>query len=390
MATIDEVLAHAGGLGRYQRRMLLHTGGGFFVSSGSLLLPTLLYPRLEDEWAPAFSKEAKVVLDSVFFLGNTLGLLAFGPVGDHLGRRPAVNASLVMLIVAGAACFACSGVVALGLARFCVGFAVGGVLNASFVLQVELASPDRRIAVKVFLSAVGWVSGALWLTLVAYCVRDAPWPWMGLYLAPTVPLLLANALCLAESPRYLLAKGRHADAGAQLAQLAQTNGRPLPPRLRALQPPPSPPPSRGEGSVQRVYTRVMELFHPSLRRRTLLVGLAWFGSTCCYYGVSLGASLPLASDGDAFKQNFLANLLEAPAYTLMLCADRFGRRRTWAAFLLVAAVALILLAAVQREAPHGHGHGEGSSEESGEVGGRRRRRRPPPLPLRSGSSLPLP
>ena len=37
--------------------------------------------------------------------------------------------------------------------------------------------------------------------------------------------------------------------------------------------------------------RAAELLHPSLRQRTLLVGLAWFGSTCVYYGVALSTGL---------------------------------------------------------------------------------------------------
>ena len=46
---------------------------------------------------------------------------------------------------------------------------------------------------------------------------------------------------------------------------------------------------------------------------------------------------------DLYAQNALSALLEAPAYLLMACADSFGRRRTWACFLIVAALPLLFL-----------------------------------------------
>ena len=259
-----------------------------------------LIDSVREEW-DGIDKNTQVMIDSLFFLGNTLGLLFFGPIGDHFGRKPAINASLALLIVAGALGFASTGVASLGMARFFVGFFVGGLLNACFVLQVELASPAKRMPTKVLLS-LSWVGGSLYLTVVAYLVRNSPWQLIIWYLLPAPALLMANLLFMVESPRFLLAQGRQDDACAQLKQLAEVNGRPLPPHLSTLQAPP-------RDGTRGVREKMMELFHPNLRRRTLLVGLAWFGSTCCYYGVALGAPLPLG--GDYFMQNALGNLLEA-------------------------------------------------------------------------------
>ena len=98
----------------------------------------------------------------------------------------------------------------------------------------------------------------------------------------------------------------------------------------------------------------MELFHPSIRRRTLLVAVAWFGSTCAYYGVALSPVHVMGED--IYLQNALGGLLELPAYLLMpILGDRFGRSRTWAGFLIVGSVPLLILSWYFHN-HHTHGH----------------------------------
>ena len=336
--SIDDLLIAAGGLGRYQFQQAVLNCGSFAICSASLLLPNLLYPRLREAW-PSLTKAETASVSSIFFVGNLLGLAVWGSFGESYGRRKATIYSLALLLVVSPLSFAVSSVPGLAATRACVGFAVGGLLNAAFLLQVELAPPKERMKSKIILALAGWVVGALWVDLLAFMVRGASsWRLLALYLAPFVFLLLAAILFLEESARYLLVSGKHDAALSTLYEIGETNRNPLPASTRLQQPPPT---SSDDGATLR---RALELLHPTLRKRTALVGLAWFGSTCAYYGVALSGGDPLAG-GDLYLTNALSALLEAPAYLVMACADTFGRRRTWAAFLIIAAIALMLLAA---------------------------------------------
>lgn len=458
--TIDEILILAGGYGRYQWQQAVLNCGCLATCASTLLLPNLLYPRLHDAW-PTLTSADTAAATSLFFVGNFVGLAAWGAFGDAAGRRPATLFSLAMLIVAACLGFLCNGIVGFTAVRAAVGVAVGGLYNGCFLLQMEASAPADRMRSKIILATLGWVVGALWVDLIAYLVSDSSsWRLLALYLTPTAPLLVAAWMYLNESPRYLLAAGRPAEALAALHVIARTNCRPLPPNIRLQHtdaPPPAPSaagtaaeegpayPSSSESSTvgelsslsssrapappsstaatppasrgRELIIRVRELLHPSLRRRTLLVGIAWFGSTAAYYGVALNAmgtlgALPLPhcrraaaihsppvtqhacnwtrchapnahprhaptagsprrtrellahlnkytlrgatpsrtcaragiGGGSIYVQNCVSSLLEVPAYLLMASADRIGRRRAWAAFLLVTTASLLLLA----------------------------------------------
>ena len=116
----------------------------------------------------------------------------------------------------------------------------------------------------------------------------------------------------------------------------------------------APLPSRSaDGSQSSSLRRAAELFHPLLLRRTILVGIGWFGSTGVYYAVVLA---PPAVEGDVYVQNALGGLLELPAYLAMpVMGECCGRPRAWALFLAVVAAALLALELVPRSAEGGSG-----------------------------------
>ena len=200
----------------------------------------------------------------------------------------------------------------------------------------------------------------LWTVGIAYAVRSTQWQLLVLYLLPAPPMLVWAVLQvqlraaytalphhlhllltppftttstttsllpvqLRESPRFMLAKGWHAPATASLRRIAATNGASLPANL-TLALPPAPSPRHG---LRGKLGGFGELWHPALRARSALVGVAWFGSTSTYYGVVLAGGQP----GDLYVRNALGAILELPAYVLMpVLGERWGRRRSKSAF----------------------------------------------------------
>ena len=404
--TIDQLLVRAGGFGPHQCGQAVLCAACNMCTAAACFLPNFLYPRLRTAW-PELTEASTATLGSIFFLGNTAGLLFWGGFADTHGRRPAVNAALAMLILASVATFSSVGFESLAVARAFAGFAVGGVLNASTVLLLEVVPPHRRMSGKLCLVIGGWVPGQLWLTCVAYLMRERDLAWLGVaHLLPAPFLLLATTRWLDESPRYLLTSSEHGDAAATaaLVRVAHTNGSPLPAGARVAsilhraRPRIAPAvaatangchangceakngggagggggecgggadgdggsnkpggigvavgsangPHASGGRRYSLRERAAELLHPSLRRRTLLVGLAWFGSTCVYYGVALSSHS--SHDESIYMHNLLGALLEFVAYLLMpLLSGACGRSATWTAFLALGAMPLLAISAL--------------------------------------------
>lgn len=340
---IDTYLVLSGGFGQHQRKQTLLCSAFFVMSSATLLLPNFLWPVLRDTW-PWLSDTDTATLDSAFFVGFTLGLIAAGPLGDQYGRLRIVRASFVLHILAAAATFLCDSFSSLLVVRFVVAIGVAGQINTAFLLALEICAPADRMTSKTLLTVVGWESGAFWLVGIAWLLRDhkPSWRVMVLYLLPA-PLALVACSRLHESPRWLLTQGRHAEAELILKRIAAANGAYLTTALRPVDAPDAN--GSGGGGMGSLARRVLQLLRPSLRRRTALISFAWFGSTCSYYGVALMP--PPFGTVDLYTQQLLSVVVELPAYLLMpVLGNRLGRRRAWACYLTVAALPLLLLFAL--------------------------------------------
>ena len=394
--SVDDALHIGGGFGRHQRRLLFTMCFYYGLGSTVTLLPVFLLPVLQREWDLMPLHFA--LIESGFFAGNTLGLLVGGGVADVYGRRHTFRLGFWMVVMAGSFTFMVDSVPLLVVARLVTGFGYG-FAQSCFVLLLEFCSTaSQRTSADVAINVGGWATGMMWLTLVAYALQDQPWRWLILSLLPAVPVGVAFLLprFLLESPRFLLARGDAQGAASVLREVAETNCKPLPADVRLLAPP-----RRSEGGVASAW---LQLLHPSLRRRTVLLTVAWIGSyctakvaplavpslprvrlaalgdlrgtapghwaashglrcsseplqsrphhtafdppgsTCSYYGVTLWQ---LDFGGGIYLQNALGASLELPAYVLMkVLADHLGRRACWCIFLSTCTATLVLLSAL--------------------------------------------
>ena len=213
-----------------------------------------------------------------------------------------------------------------------------------------------------------------WRALIAICA-----------IPPTVCLMCAS--CLPESPRWLLEKGRHADAAAVLRRAAAINGivpsaccsasgkelslrgmanvdADIEPGIDAQAP----------AHAQSFCAQVRLLLRPGRQRRiTLLTWGVWFGFGCTYYGlVLLMPSLFPAPAGQCFNfaEIFTSSAGEIIGLTAVICTlggrraliDVLGRRgvQTWG-YGLCGALMLIVGIAITVDAGGG-GNGEASPE----------------------------
>jgi len=316
-----------------QRRAAVLVAFGEFVDGYDLLVmgAALIFLR------PQFGMSPSTVglLGASTFLGAMIGLLIFGDMSDRLGRRAIFVVNLVFFVVFSIASAFVTDITQLFIVRFLVGVGVGMDIPTSTAYLAEIAPAKQRGRILGSLLNVMWILGALTSTLVALPLTawfgDQAWRWMlGLAALPALLILLGRK-GLPESPRWLLARGRVAEARDAFAafDIVAT------PAMLATG-------RRGGGSYG-------ELFRPPYRKRLLWVAVVFMLN--CFSGsiTSIATPLVLRSVGALSVQ---ATLLFSAAVWLTSLAgtalgavliDRIGRRALcYFSVLPYAAVALLM------------------------------------------------
>jgi AAHS family 4-hydroxybenzoate transporter-like MFS transporter len=190
--------------------MLAQIFDGYDISSISMAVPALI--RAWSQPGAAFANT--FVMSSV---GIMIGALSSGPIGDRIGRKPVLIASLVVLAVSSLACTRVASVQDLVMLRLITGIGIGMLLPATVALSSDYL-PERLRAGGVMIvftgAPLGGFAGGM---LVSWLLPTYGWTvifWIG-GLLPLV-LIPATLFWLPESPRFLLAKGRLNESGARL------------------------------------------------------------------------------------------------------------------------------------------------------------------------------
>ncbi|KZV43565.1 plastidic glucose transporter 4 [Dorcoceras hygrometricum] len=168
---------------------------------------------------------------SCALLGSAVGAWYAGPLADRYGRVRSMQVAAALLAVSALGSGLVHGVWDLVLWRLVGGTGVGmaSVIAPAYIAEVSPAAIRGRLGSMQQLAIVlgifaallsdAWLAGAaggaektLWLGLEA-------WRWM--FLAAVVPALVYGTLVLGvpESPRYLVARGRLAEAKAVLREV---------------------------------------------------------------------------------------------------------------------------------------------------------------------------
>jgi AAHS family 4-hydroxybenzoate transporter-like MFS transporter len=190
--------------------MLAQIFDGYDISSIGMAVPALI--RAWGLSGPAFANT--FVMSSI---GIMIGALSSGPIGDRIGRKPVLIASLVVLAVSSLACTQVTAVADLAMLRLITGIGIGMLLPATVALSSDYL-PERLRAggiMIVFTGApLGGFAGGM---LVSHLLPIYGWTsifWIGGVLPlALIPIAL---LWMPESPRFLLAKGRLKESGKRL------------------------------------------------------------------------------------------------------------------------------------------------------------------------------
>ena len=205
------------------------------------------------------------------YVGQIIGALAFSSAAERYGRVPCAAASTAIYAVMSLACAGAWSFSALLICRFIQGIGVGGEMPVAATYISELSKARGRgrfFMLYEMIFPIGlMVTGQVGAILVPQL------GWQIMFLIGGIPGLIIAFLLLRlpESPRWLIGKGRLAEAEAVVMRLeaaASKAGAALakPPVVTMPVQVPVPPRSRGTWS---------ELLSPAYRGRTLIVWVLW-------------------------------------------------------------------------------------------------------------------
>ena len=138
--SIDEAIERVGN-GPFQHRILVAAGLCFMADAMEVLLLSFLSTVLKHEWDLSESSVDSIV--AVVFAGALLGTLVLGTAGDLCGRKPVFLVTAALIALAGIATAFCQTYFHLLVARFWVGFGVGG-LTVPFDTLGEFLPTEAR------------------------------------------------------------------------------------------------------------------------------------------------------------------------------------------------------------------------------------------------------
>lgn len=308
---------------------LLISGGmfidGFILGSIGIVMPAISHDLgLSATWQGLIGASALIGI----FIGGPLG----GWLADKVGRRPMFTVDLAIFLVGSVAQFFVAEAWQLFLVRVLMGIAIGADYSIGWPLLAEF-SPARVRGKLLAVLELAWYVGYLVSYALGWALTvSSATGWhviLGLSTLPTVVVFLMR-LGTPESPRWLISRGRHAEAKRIAAEhMTHEEQRDL-----------HAPSSMGRQGFARLFSR-------DYLKATVFVSTFWVCNVTPYFAIGAFAPIVLRQLGleegltGGLVLNGFAVLGTALAVVLI---ERVGRRKLAIPPFFISTVALICVA----------------------------------------------
>jgi sugar porter (SP) family MFS transporter len=293
------------------------------------------------------------VLVIAVLIGVMIGALIGGTVADRVGRRKTLVWGAILFIAGSILAPLSPNVYVLFVARTLLGIAVGFTSVTAPVYVSELAPPQSR-GMLIGLYQFALTSGIALADLVGYWFAASHgWRWMFAFGLLPALLFLFMVLTVPESPRWLFAQNRVAEAELVLKSYTDEAGaRLLMEDIRV-------------SLMTKMERRWSALWSPAVRGSLFIaVGFmllvpATGINAVLYYGPQIFSLAGISSDKSAIFATFLVAITNVLATVIALVlVDRVGRKPLLFAGLGGMTVALLMLAVCfHNQASLGHSLG---------------------------------
>jgi len=330
------------GLSRAHMGLLFVLGVALIVDVMKPATLGFVIPGMRAEYG--LSRGEVVALPIAALAGTTLGSFLWGILADRVGRRASILLASLMFI--GTAI--CGFMPSFGwnlFMCFVMGTSAGGMLPIVYALMAESIPARKRGWLVVLHGGLATVGGYLVASGLA-ALLEPHFAWRILWFAglPTGLLVIVLNRWIPESPRFLLERGRIAEAEAVMARYGAVLERGGP--VEVL-----PPPAVGAPPATPRGLRLFRLFRAPYLPQTLTVGsygLGWglanWGFITFIPSILQERGVPV---GDASRILFLSAVLAIPGTLLVSWLyGMWSTKKSMIAFALVTALSLVGFAVV--------------------------------------------
>lgn len=195
------------------------TGISTFFDSYTVLAIAFAMPELIREWqlTPLFVG----LIIAASYAGQLIGALLFGSLAEKIGRLGVLKITIVMFVLMSASClFAWSGL-SLLIIRFLQGIGIGAEVPVASAYINEFIGAKKRGRFFLLYEVI-FPIGLMFAGIIGYFLVPL-YGWKAMFWVGLIPPLIAAPLrwLMPESPRWLISKGRIAEANQVISSLEQ-------------------------------------------------------------------------------------------------------------------------------------------------------------------------
>lgn len=293
------------------------------------VVSTLLH---DPEWALTPGQAGAIGSYALF--GMMVGALTAGAVGDFIGRRRLLIASVAWFSVGMGLTALAPNITLFGAGRLFTGIGIGALVAAAGAVVAEFAPPGKRNLYNAIVFA-GYPVGGVLASLAALAILE-PLGFRSLFwigALPLVTLLPLAIIKLPESPAWLLSRGRIDEARA----VSERTGVPL----AESQDVPAKDAERARGGLIGIFSRRYAI-------PTILIGFMSAGGLMLTYALNTWLPELMSRAGFSTKGSlsFLLVLNGGAIIGSLFAsrfADRFGAKHVIVTTFSLAAVAIAVL-----------------------------------------------
>ena len=300
-----------------------------------LVVVGTVVPALQEPGEWGLTGPGTTFVITIGLVGMCVGALTVGTLTDLVGRRKALIGAVASVSLFTLLCAFAPNAGTFGVLRFLAGVGLGGCLPTAIAMVNEFTRAGRsgRATTTVM---TGYHVGAVATAALAIAVVE-PIGWRWMFVLGSLPALVLVPLMLArlpESPAYLVAKGRRAEA----EDVARRHG------LELEQPAAPVAEQAGDSAGATLKT----LFTGGYLRNTVAIGVTSFMGLLLVYGLNNWLpTIMKEADYDLGAALAFLLVLNVGAIAGLLLAgtvgDRIGTRPAGIAWFAAAAVFLALL-----------------------------------------------
>jgi putative MFS transporter len=333
-------------LSRPHYKLLLIGGLGYSFDGMDGAVVAFLLPRIQELWG--LSNASLGLVGSAAPFGFFFGAILSGWLGDRYGRKKVMLWALAFYCLMSVVAAMAPNFEIFLIARIFAGLGAGAesVIIAPFLS--EFIPPKRRgwfIGTLAGFFSFGFVGAALIGRFIVPMGEDG-WRWAQVVTAIPILLLLWWRRSLPESPRFLISRGRMAEATEVVERFEQSvvaaTGKqltPLTPGTEEI--------IKHEQKIN-IWNALKFMWSRAMRRRTAVIWLIWFVITFSYYGFFSWIPTLLVGRGitvtKSFEYSIIIYLAQIPGYfSAAWLNDRIDRKNTIALYLAGSALSAFWL-----------------------------------------------